>query len=148
MIQILSHSYMTVGKAIALTVQTFVGKVMSLHFNTLSRFVIAFLSRSKCLLISRLQSLSMVILDPKNLFLNIWVLCRWYSQIICFFKLSVFREVSGSKQNREAGIEFSHVSFSFTCEQPPPSSTSSPQWSVCYIWWICTDTSQSKPIFT
>ena len=48
----LSHPYMTTGKTIALTVQTFVGKVMSLLFNTLFRFVIAFLPRSKCLLIS------------------------------------------------------------------------------------------------
>ena len=50
----LSHLYITTGKMIALTIQTFVGKVMSLLFNMLSRFVIAFLPRSKCLLISRL----------------------------------------------------------------------------------------------
>ena len=60
----LSHPYMTTGKAIALTIQTFVGKVMSLLFNMLSRFVIAFLPRSKCLLISWLQSPSAVILEP------------------------------------------------------------------------------------
>ena len=48
----LSHPYMTTGKTIALTMQTFVGKVMSQLFNTLSRFIIAFLPRSKCLLIS------------------------------------------------------------------------------------------------
>ena len=47
----LSHPYMTTGKTIALTIWTFVGKVMSLLFNTLSRFIIALLSRSKCLLI-------------------------------------------------------------------------------------------------
>ena len=52
----LSHSYMTTGKTIALTRQTFVGKVMSLLFNMLSGFVIAFLPRSKCLLIFWLQS--------------------------------------------------------------------------------------------
>ena len=51
----LSHPYMTTGKTIALTRRTFVGKVMSLLFNMLSRLVIAFLPRSKCLLISRLQ---------------------------------------------------------------------------------------------
>ena len=62
----LSHLYMTTGKTIALTIWTFVGKVMSLLFNTLSRFVIAFLPRSKCLLISWLQSPSAVILKPKN----------------------------------------------------------------------------------
>ena len=55
-----SHSYMTTGKIIGLTIQTFVGKVMSLLFNMLSRFVIAFLPRNKCLLISRLQSQSAV----------------------------------------------------------------------------------------
>ena len=63
----LSHPYMTTGKTIALTIRTFVGKVMSLLFNTLSRFVIAFLPRSKCLLISRLQSPSTVILEPKKI---------------------------------------------------------------------------------
>ena len=57
----LSHPYMTTGKTIALTRQTFVGKVMSLLFNMLSRLVIAFLPRSNHLLISWLQSLSVVI---------------------------------------------------------------------------------------
>ena len=61
----LSHLYMTTGKTIALP--TFVGKVMSLIFNILSRFVIAFLPRSKCLLISWLQSPSSVILEPKKI---------------------------------------------------------------------------------
>ena len=60
----LSHPYMTTGKTIALTRWTFVGKVMSLHFNMLSRLAITFLPRSKCLLISWLQSPSAVILDP------------------------------------------------------------------------------------
>ena len=60
----LSHPYMTIGKTLALTIQTFVGKVMSLLFNMLSRLVIAFLPRSKCLLISWLQSPSAVILEP------------------------------------------------------------------------------------
>ena len=63
----LSHPYMTAGKTIALIRWTFVGKVMSLLFNKLSRFVIAFLPRSKCLLISWLQSPSAVILEPKNI---------------------------------------------------------------------------------
>ena len=63
----LSHPYMTTGKTIALTKQTFVGKVMSLLFNMLSRLVITFLPRSKCLLISWLQSPSAVILDPKKI---------------------------------------------------------------------------------
>ena len=62
----LSHPYMTTGKTIALTRQTFVGKVMSLLFNMLSRWVIPFLPRSKSLLISWLQSPSAVILEPKK----------------------------------------------------------------------------------
>ena len=62
----LSHPYMINGKTIALTVQIFVGKVMSLLFNALSRFVIAFLPRSKRLLISWLQSPSTAILEIKS----------------------------------------------------------------------------------
>ena len=63
----LSHPYMTTGKTIALTRQTFVGKVMSLLFNMLSRLVITFLSKSKCLLISWLQSPSAVILESRKI---------------------------------------------------------------------------------
>ena len=63
----LSHPYVTTGKTIALTRWTFVGKVMSLLFNMLSRLVIAFLPRSKHLLISWLQSPSAVILEPKKI---------------------------------------------------------------------------------
>ena len=66
MVQLL-HLYMTIGKTIVLTMQAFVGKVMSLLCNMLSRFVIAFLPRSKGLLISWLQSLSTVILKPKKI---------------------------------------------------------------------------------
>ena len=62
----LSHPNMTTGKTTALTRRTFVGTVMSLLFNTLSRLVITFLPRSKHLLISRLQSPSAVILEPKK----------------------------------------------------------------------------------
>ena len=63
----LSHPYMAIGKTIALTWQTFDGKVMSLLFNMLSRLFITFLSRSKYLLISWLQSPSAVILQPKKI---------------------------------------------------------------------------------
>ena len=63
----LSHPYVATGKIIALTIWTFVSKLMSLLFNTLSRFVIAFLPRSKCLLISWLKSPSTVILKPKKI---------------------------------------------------------------------------------
>ena len=63
----LSHPYMTTGKTIALTRWTFAGKVMSLLFNMLSRLVIAFLPRSKHLLILWLQSPSAVILEPRKI---------------------------------------------------------------------------------
>ena len=63
----LSHLYMAIGKAITVTRQTFVGKVMSLVFNMLSRLVITFLPRNKCLLISWLQSPSAVILEPPKI---------------------------------------------------------------------------------
>ena len=76
----LSHPYMTTGKIIALTRWTFVGKVMSLLFNLLSRLVITFLPRRKCLLISWLQSPSAVILDnqwPTNLVPVSDTSCDW-----------------------------------------------------------------------
>ena len=63
----LSHSFMTTGITIALTRQNFVGKVMPLLFNRLSRFVTAFLPRNKCLLISWVQSPSAVILEPPKI---------------------------------------------------------------------------------
>ena len=63
----LSHPYRTTGKTIALAKWSFVDKVMSLLFNMLSRFVISFPPRSRCLLISRLQSPSTVILEPKKI---------------------------------------------------------------------------------
>ena len=63
----LSHPHMTTGKIIAFTGRTFVGKVMSLLFNMLSRFVMGFLPRSKCLLVSWLHSPSAVIWEPKKI---------------------------------------------------------------------------------
>ena len=63
----LAHLYLTTGKTLALTRWTFVDKVMSLLFNMLSRFIIAFLLRSKRLLISWLQTPSAVILEPKKI---------------------------------------------------------------------------------
>ena len=63
----LSHPYMTTGKTIALIRRTFVGKIISLLLNMLSRLVITFLPRSKCLLISWLQSPAAVVLEPKKL---------------------------------------------------------------------------------
>ena len=81
----LSHLYITTGKTIALTIQTFVGKVMSLLFNMLSRFVVAFLPRSKHLLISWLQSLSTAILEPKKI----------KSVTVSIFSPSIWHEVLG-----------------------------------------------------
>ena len=63
----LSHPYMTTGKTITLTVQTFVSEALSLLFNMLSRFVVAFLLRNNCLFIPWLQSPSAVILKPQNI---------------------------------------------------------------------------------
>ena len=83
----LSHPYMTTGKTIALTRQIFVGKVMSLLFNKLSRFVIVFLPRSKCLLISRLQSPSAVILEPKKI----------KSVTVSIFSPSICHDVIGTR---------------------------------------------------
>ena len=79
------HQYMTTGKTIALTRWTFVGKVMSLLFNMLSRLVIAFLPRNKCLLISWLQSPSAVILEPPKI----------KSVTVSILSLSVCYEVMG-----------------------------------------------------
>ena len=77
----LSHPYMTTGKTIALTRRTFVGKVISLLFNMLSRFVIAFLLRSKRLLVSWLRSPSAVVLEPKKVvchcFLLLYLIFPW-----------------------------------------------------------------------
>ena len=76
---------MTTGKTIALITRTFVGKVMFLLFNMPSRFVIAFLLRNKCLLISWLHSPSAVILEPKKI----------KSLTVSIFFTSVFLEVMG-----------------------------------------------------
>ena len=75
----LSHPYMTTGKTIALTRQTFVGKVMSLLLNMISRLVITFFPRSKCLLISWLQSHLQWFWSPKN------KVCHWKSATVSSF---------------------------------------------------------------
>ena len=81
----LSHPYMTTGKTIALTRQTFAGKVIFLLFSMLSGLVIAFLPRSKHLLVSWLQSPSAVILEPRNI----------KSLSVCIISLSICYEVMG-----------------------------------------------------
>ena len=92
----LSHPYMTTGKAIALTIWTFVGKVMSLLFDLLFRLVITFLPRSKHLLISWLQSPCAVILEPKKL----------KSLTVSIVSPSVCHEVMGPCQR---SVKFSSV---------------------------------------
>ena len=88
----LSHLYMTTGKNIVLTVWTFVGKVMSVLLNMLSRLVITFLPRNMCLLISWLQSPSAVILDPPKIrlatvciFPHLYAMKRWGQMSLCWF---------------------------------------------------------------
>ena len=101
----LSHAYMTTGKTIALTRRTFVGKVMSLLFNTLSRFAIAFLPRSKRLLISWLQSPPAVILEPKKV----------KSVTVSIVPPSICREVMGP----DAGACVCRLCILFTHSSPP-----------------------------
>ena len=98
----LSHPYMATGKTIAFTRQTFVGEVMSLLFNMLSRLVITFLPRSRCFLISWLQSLSAVILEPKKIMsvtvyivspsfaMKWWDLRPWTSYFECWVLSQLF----------------------------------------------------------
>ena len=81
----LSHPYMNTGKTIALTRRTFIGKVMSLFFNMLSRLVVTFLPKCKCLLISWLQSPSAVILEPRKI----------KSDTVCTVSPSICHEVMG-----------------------------------------------------
>ena len=103
----LSHPYMTTGKTIALAIWTSVGKVMSLLFNMLSRFVVAFLPRSRHLLISWLQSLSSVILEPNKI----------KSVTVSIFSPSICHEVAASlltqtDQQRSLKISYSTKSLS------------------------------------
>ena len=94
----LSHLHMTTGKTIALTIWIFVGKVMSLLFNMLSRFVVVFLPRSKCLLISWLQSPSAVIFGAQD---N--KICH------CFHRFSIY--LPGIDKTRYHDLSFWMLSF-------------------------------------
>ena len=86
----LSHLYVTTGKTIALTRWTFVGKVMSLLFNMLSRFVIAYLPRSQPLLISWLQSSSAVMLEPQNIVFHHFHCCSIYCHEVMGLDAMIF----------------------------------------------------------
>ena len=94
----LSHPYMTPGKTIDLTRRTLVGKVMALFFNMLSRLVVTFLPRSKCLLISWLQSPSAVILEPPKI----------NSDTVCTVSPSISHEVMGTRCH---DLNFMNVEF-------------------------------------
>ena len=112
----LSHPYMTTGKTITLIRWSFVGKVMSLIFNMLSRLVITFLPRSKCLLISWLQSQSAVILEPRKI----------KSATVSTVYPSIYHEVMGLDAMILVFwmLSFkSTFSFSFTFKSPFSSSS-------------------------
>ena len=125
----LSHPYMTTGKTIALTIWIFVGKMMSLPFDMLSRFVIAFLPRSKYVFISWLQSPSTVILEPREI-----------KSVTTFtFSLSICYEV----MERDAILIFWTLSFKSAFSVSfftliISSSSLSTEWYHLHIWgWGC-----------
>ena len=109
----LSHPYMTTGKTIALTRWTFVGKEMSLFFNMLSRLLITFLPRSKCLLISWLQSPSAGILEPQNI----------KSDTVSTVSPSISHEVMGSDAKVTQGVSKAlDIIYYHHCTWRPQSS--------------------------
>ena len=126
----LSYPYMTTGKTIALTRWIFVGKAMSLLLNMPSRLVIAFLSRSKCLLISWLQSPSAVILEPQKLSLSLFPLfshlfaMKWWDLMpwSLFFECWVLRQL------------FSLSSFTFLKRVFNSSLLSVIRWCPLHFW--------------
>ena len=126
----LSHPYMTTGKTIALTRQTFSGKDMSLLFNILSRLVIAFLPRSKCLLISWLQSPSAVILEPpkiKSLTVSIVSPSIWHEVMGTDAMIFIFWVLSFKPT-------FSLSSFTFIKRLFSSSLLSAKGWCYLHIW--------------
>ena len=115
----LSYPYMTAGKTIALTIWTFVSKVMSLLFNMLFRFVIAFLPKSKHLLISWLQSPSAVILEPKRV--NS-VTVSTFPPCVCHEMIYQYRIhlISGERQmGTEWSVYLINLSMMDSCSSPP-----------------------------
>ena len=126
----LSHPYITTGKTIALTILTYFGKVMSLLFNMLSRFVIAFLPRSKRLLISWMRSPSAVILEPKKI----------KSVAFSTFPLSVCHEAMGPDTMilTFLNVEFSTFhSFTFIKRLFSSSLLSALEWYHLHVWTSC-----------
>ena len=103
----LSQLYTSTGKTVALTIWTFVGKVMSLLFNILSRFIIAFLSRNKHLFIPWLQSPSAVILEPKKI----------KSVVVSIVSPSICHEVMVSgKTTRPFRYDLNQIPYDYTVE--------------------------------
>ena len=101
----LSHPYVTIGKTIALTRLTFVGKVISLLFNMLSRQVIIFLPRNKHLLISWLQSPSAVILEPQKIkSVNVWQKPLQYCKVISL----QLKKINGKKKSATVSPSICH----------------------------------------
>ena len=113
----LSHPYMTTGKNITLTRRTFVGKVMSLLLNMLSWLVITFLPRSKCLLISWLQSPSAVILEPPKISLTLFPLflhlfpMKWWDQVPWSSFFECWANMLANSENSAVVTGLEKVSF-------------------------------------
>ena len=123
----LSHPYMTTGKTTALTIWTFIGKVMSLVFNMLSRLVITFLPRSQRLLISWLQSPSAVILEPpKNKVCQIDLQSSWKASKITLLKILLWKarekwttqEIRGTTCFSPLSVLMWKLTFSWFSELP------------------------------
>ena len=138
----LSHLHMNAGKTIALIIWTFVGKVMSLLFNTLSSFVINFLLRSKRLLVSWLQSPSAVILEPKSIKS---VTASTFSPSICheamglskWHPFSHFNCLTMSNSWRAHGLQHARL--------PCPSPTPGAHLNSCPLSWWCHPTISYNP---
>ena len=130
----LSHPYMSTGKTTVLTIWTFVVKLMSLLFNTLSRFVIAFLSRSKCLLLSRLQSPSTKILEP-----HFFPPSVCHEVMVLETMISVFRMLSFKPA-------FSFSSFTFL-RSIPRSERHPGVGNGSAFWFSCLENSMDREIW-
>ena len=134
----LSHPYMTTGKTIALTRWTFVGKGMSLLFNMLSKLVIIFLPRSKCLLISWLQSPFAVIFFTYIMRILKLQKMYWSSKTFFFYWRIIALQCCGGFCWMSAWISDKYISLPFWAFLPPLHSTPlghhrAPGWALCVI---------------
>ena len=139
----LSQSYMTTGKTIALTIQTFVSRVMSLLFNTLSRFVMAFLPRSNHLLISWLQSPFTVILESKK-----------KKSVTTFMFSPICHEITGLNTMIFSSVQFSSVAQLYLtlcdhmdCSMPGiPVHHQLPEFTQTHVHWVIDANEPSHPL--